>query len=91
MRHLSRTLVPSVWILGVVHCFCLILVFGLVANSAGVPAAPPELKTLLGHVPEGVARLSAAGVLPPTNRLHLAIGLSLRDPKGLDDFLKKRK
>ncbi len=47
------------------------------------------MKTLRGHVPATVARLSATGVLPATQRLTLAIGLPLRDEKGPDDFIAR--
>ncbi|HEY4953101.1 MAG TPA: protease pro-enzyme activation domain-containing protein, partial [Verrucomicrobiae bacterium] len=40
-----------------------------------------------GHVPAAVARLQAKGVLAATNRLHLAIGLPLRNEAALDDLL----
>jgi hypothetical protein len=36
-----------------------------------------------------VAHLSASGTLPSTNRLHLAIGLTLRDAPGLEAFLTR--
>jgi len=49
--------------------------------------AEAALNTLEGHVPEVVRRLSAKGNLPATKRLNLAIGLPLRDAKGLEDFL----
>jgi len=44
-------------------------------------------KTLAGHVPEITSRLTPKGFLSATNRLHLAIGLPLRDQTGLSDFL----
>jgi hypothetical protein len=50
-------------------------------------AAASSLKTLPGHVPAVVKRLMAKGILPATNRLNLALGLTLRDSKGLEDFL----
>jgi subtilase family serine protease len=55
--------------------------------SQSMPAADAPLKTLPGHVPEVARRLSAKGNLPATNRLNLALGLPLRDAKGVDDFL----
>lgn len=45
------------------------------------------LKQLPGHVPAAIKNLTAIGRLPATNELHLAIGLALRDPAGLDQFL----
>ena len=44
---------------------------------------------LHGHVPAAVARLQAVGNFPATNRLHLAIGLPLRNPAALDEFLRQ--
>ena len=64
--------------------------FGLL--SAGIFstfAAGPGRQMLHGHVPAAVARLQAAGLLPATNQLHLAIGLPLRNPAALDDFLRQ--
>jgi hypothetical protein len=44
-------------------------------------------KILPGHVPPVVSSLTAKGLLPATRQLRLAIGLPLRDPAGLDNFL----
>src|SRR5437868_3974621 len=52
-------------------------------------AAGPAMKTLPGHVPQAAARLSSLGQVPSTNRLNLAIGLPLRDAKGLEDCLSQ--
>src|SRR5208283_389325 len=43
------------------------------------------------HMPAKVAsgQLQPTGNLPDTNRLHLAIGLPLRDQAGLDKFLRQ--
>jgi hypothetical protein len=60
------------------------LCLGSVASSF---AADTGLKMLHGHVPSVVTNLAPAGDLDPAQSLTLAIGLSLRDPKGLDDFL----
>lgn len=46
-----------------------------------------DLKVLQGHVPKIVSSLTPKGRLAATNELRLAIGLPLRDPAGLDDFL----
>jgi len=51
------------------------------------PVFGRSLKALHGHVPEIAKRLVAAGRLPATNELRLAIGVPLRDPAGLDNFL----
>ncbi len=45
------------------------------------------MKALPGHVPPATAHSKATGVLPPTERLRLAIGLPLRNASGLDGFL----
>ncbi len=47
-----------------------------------------ERQQLTGHVPGVVARLKPVDRLPATQRLHLAIGLPLRDPAGLSAFLQ---
>src|SRR5580692_5320578 len=46
-------------------------------------------KILHGHVPEAIARLhlQPIGRLAATNTLWLAIGLPLRDPAGLENFV----
>ena len=51
------------------------------------PAFGAGFKQLHGHVPEVTRHLTAIGRLPATNELHLAIGVPLRDPAGLDKFL----
>ena len=40
-----------------------------------------------GHVPNIITRLTPNGSLPATNQLQLVIGIPLRDPAGLKDFL----
>lgn len=50
-----------------------------------LPAA--QMQRLAGHVPAVVARLQAAGDLPPTNILRLAIGLPVRNPVQLTNLL----
>jgi subtilase family serine protease len=55
------------------------------SSDASAQTAPR--KFLRGHVPAAVARLQAKGVLAATNRLHLAIGLPLRNESALDDLL----
>ena len=52
------------------------MVAAIFVMAAGVVwPATVTWKTLRGHVPSVVAKLSAVGTLPGTNRLHLAIGL----------------
>jgi hypothetical protein len=66
------------------------LFFALLALSgfwAGGVAFASDWKTLPGHVPRGIARLTPLGPVSATNQLHLAIGLPLRDSAGLDQFL----
>jgi hypothetical protein len=70
----------------------LIFVFGgallslLLAMTSGF-AADAGLKVLPGHRPNIPGSLVADGSLPATRLLRLAIGVSPRDEKGLDDFL----
>ncbi len=60
---------------------------GLFGATAALFAAGPQMKTLPGHVPAAAVRSFATGILQPTERLRLAIGLPLRDASGLDQFL----
>jgi subtilase family serine protease len=59
----------------------IILLFGICS------AFGADLKMLPGHVPEVVPGLLPKGRLPATNQLRLAIGLPLRDPAGLKEFV----
>ena len=61
---------------------------GLVWIAGVCPVFGGGLKMLPGHVPVAVSKLQAVGDLPATNELRLAIGLPLRDPVGLNQFLK---
>jgi hypothetical protein len=63
----------------------LLMAFCCAAWSAST--AEGQMKMLRGHVPAVVSHLSAKGTLPATNSMRLAIGLQLRNPKGLDDYL----
>ena len=56
----------------------------LQAASAAVTATTRQLS---GHVPAVVSRLSAIGRVASTNRIHLAIGLPLRNQEGIDSLL----
>jgi uncharacterized repeat protein (TIGR01451 family) len=56
-----------------------------VAWPAG--AAAPLQKTLSGHVPAVVSRLTPTGRLAATNQMALAIGLPLRNQEGLDALM----
>ncbi len=68
---------------------CVLAAFGWPVATSSVFAADPPMKILHGHVPSAATRLPAKGNLPATNRLNLAIGLPLRDAKGLDDYLAR--
>jgi subtilase family serine protease len=59
----------------------------LLACVPSVPGAEPSLKTLHGHLAGLPQGLTSTGLLPPTNLLRLAIGVPVRDQKGLDDFV----
>jgi hypothetical protein len=66
------------------------LLFALLALSgfwAAGRAFAADWKTLPGHVPPGLAKLTPLGTVSATRQLHLAIGLPLRDSAGLDQFL----
>ncbi|MGA3283764.1 MAG: protease pro-enzyme activation domain-containing protein [Verrucomicrobiota bacterium] len=66
--------------MGVAMCF------GTISSSVAA-----GMQTLHDHVPPVVARLHlpATGRLAETRHLHLAIGLPLRNPEALDDFLQQ--
>ncbi len=51
------------------------------------PVFGAGFKQLHGHVPEAVKKMTAIGRLSATNELHLAIGVPLQDPAGLDKLL----
>ena len=51
--------------------------------------ATPTPKKLAGQLVPGIEKLTAKGLVPTTNVLHLAIGLPLRDEAGLDQFLRQ--
>ena len=60
---------------------------GLVLAAGVCPVSGAGVKTLRGHVPAIIAKLTPKGELPATNELWLAIGVPLRDPAGLKNFL----
>jgi len=62
-----------------------------VAASCGLiqPLEAAERQTLRDHVPREVAGLRSAGRLPAPQRLHLALGLPLRNQKRLNDVLER--
>ena len=57
-------------------------IFGMACPVFGAPA-----KMLAGHVPDRSRQLTALGRVSATNELRLAIGVPLRDPAGLQQFL----
>ncbi|HEX4348846.1 MAG TPA: protease pro-enzyme activation domain-containing protein, partial [Verrucomicrobiae bacterium] len=62
-------------------------VLALVSALVNCSAFGADLKTLPGHVPVVVSQLNPLGPLESTNQMRLAIGISLRDPAGLEKFL----
>src|SRR5207244_4741441 len=58
-------------------------------SATTLAQTPKERKVLHGHVPKAVAELQPVGRLQATTNLSLAIGLPLRDPLGLTNFLKQ--
>ena len=62
-------------------------VLGLLGALGTCPVSGADWKVLAGHVPRELSLLKANGRLAATNQLRLAIGVPLRDPAGLDDFL----
>ncbi len=62
----------------------------LLCLGMGWPAAwGAGLKTLYHHVPDVIRNLPVQGDLPGSNRLDLAMGVALRDPVGLSNFLSQ--
>jgi subtilase family serine protease len=55
----------------------------ILVSGFKLPAQTTARHYLSGHMPEIVSRLQPAGRFPGTNRLHLAIGLPLRNPDAL--------
>ena len=63
---------------------------GFVMSISAFAQAPQAGRKLLrGHVPKEVAQLPPIGRLPASTNLQLAIGLHLRDPQGLTNFLRQ--
>ncbi len=67
-----------------ISCGTLVLLFATAAKAA-------ERQVLRGHVPTAVTELNLqpVGRLPSTNRLHLAIGLPLRNQDALGALIKQ--
>ena len=60
---------------------------GILILSLGLSAQAAPRKTLRGHVPSAVSRLTPNGRYAATNRLELAIGLPLRNQAELDELI----
>jgi hypothetical protein len=58
------------------------------SSLRGLPCAVATSQRLEGHVPRAASQLTPVGRLPAGQTLHLAIGLPLRDPGGLTNFLR---
>ena len=75
------------------HCktssFITVAILCLIWTVGVCPVFGEGLKTLPGHVPAVISKLSALGNVTSTNELQLAIGLPLRDPAGLEKFLQQ--
>jgi len=54
---------------------------------ASMTAFGADWKILPGHVPQDLSQVQATGRVAPAHLMRLAIGVPLRDPAGLDDFL----
>jgi subtilase family serine protease len=54
----------------------------------GTACAIHAQQTLNAHVPAAVRTLTPIGRLPSNQRLHLAVGLPLRDEQGLSDLIR---
>ncbi len=67
-----------------IRLFARLTISGALAASVALGA---DWKMLPGHVPLVVSKLTALGPLPATNQMRLAIGLPLRDPAGLSNFV----
>jgi hypothetical protein len=69
----------------------LLLVLSVSAGSVLTPPSATAEQILHHHVPEAIARLhlQPTGRLATTNRLHLAIGLPLRNPEALTNLLQQ--
>jgi subtilase family serine protease len=65
-------------------CF---LAIAMILHGGIFPVLGADLKVLHGHVPHVISSLAPKGRLAATLELRLAIGLPLRDPAGLENFL----
>ena len=58
-------------------------------TSIAAAAVAPNVRQLAGHVPAIINQLTPAGRLVATNRLHLSIGLPLRNREALTNLLEQ--
>src|SRR6185295_9763332 len=62
----------------------------LLMGFASAPfARASDRQVLHGHVPDAIARLAPVERLPASQRIHLAIGLPLRDRSDLTNLLQQ--
>lgn len=65
--------------------FCAVVAGVLLSFSAQAQSSPRQF--LAGHVPPEVLKLAPLGQLAPSDRLHLAIGLPVRNPEAMAQLL----
>src|SRR5258708_658646 len=87
MKHKRSTLQPDTVLRAGARIGLLLVasLFLLRSNRAGAQ----ESRTLRGHVPAAVGNVQAIGRLRAADRLHLAIGLPLRNQPALTDFIRR--
>lgn len=78
---LSRILHFFHWRVALIFC---IVIIGVRAQAQDVAR-----RTLRGHLPPPVATEPPTGRFPETNRMHLAIGLPVRNQAALSEFLRE--
>ena len=64
-------------------------VSALLCCSAPAHAGTAQVVHGYGHVRQATSKLAPSGPLDPSQNLHLAIGLPLRDPEGLSRTLRE--
>ncbi|MGO9527881.1 MAG: protease pro-enzyme activation domain-containing protein [Verrucomicrobiia bacterium] len=83
-KFLAWARLPMLGMVFAISCGTLLLLFATAAKAA-------ERQLLNGHVPTAVTQLNLqpVGRLPSTNRLHLAVGLPLRNKEALNTLLQQ--
>jgi subtilase family serine protease len=61
----------------------------ILAGLTGPLTAAAADKMLHGHVPSVLSKLTQTGAVASTNRMHLAIGLQVRNEAALDDLVQQ--